>query len=414
MNNGMKRGLKWGIAVLIIAALAFSVLKALKGRKEQQEAVSAAAAANAKAQAVVELNSTDTVVAQVNDIAQGLPISGSLKAANSAFIKARVAGELQGLTVREGDSVKAGQVIARVEATEYAARLQQAQDQADSAKAQIAIAQRQFDNNKALVDQGFISKTALDTSVANLNAAQATHRAALSNVDVAAKAVNDTVLRSPLSGIVSQRLAQPGERVAIEARIIEVLDMSRLELEANLSAADSLGVRVGQAATLQIEGINSTRNARVVRINPNAQAGSRSVLVYLGLDNASGLRQGLFAQGNVGTGKLTTLTVPLSAVRTDKPAPYVQVLENNAVKHVTVELGQRGEVSKNGISESVVAVKGIAPNTTLLAGSLGALRDGTVIKLKTVTDVKTQASTPNSNAQPSAPSAAAPAAPAAK
>ena len=126
MNNGMKRGLKWGIAVIIIGALGFSVMKALSGRKAQQEAVAAAAVANAKAQAVVELNSTDTVVAQVSDIAQGLPISGSLKAANSAFIKARVAGELQGLTVREGDSVKAGQVIARVEATEYAARLQQA------------------------------------------------------------------------------------------------------------------------------------------------------------------------------------------------------------------------------------------------------------------------------------------------
>jgi multidrug efflux system membrane fusion protein len=105
MNNGMKRGLKWGIAVIIIGALGLSVMKALSGRKAQQEAVTAAAVANATAQAVVELNSTDTVVAQVNDIAQGLPISGSLKAANSAFIKARVAGELQGLTVREGDSV---------------------------------------------------------------------------------------------------------------------------------------------------------------------------------------------------------------------------------------------------------------------------------------------------------------------
>ena len=407
MNNGMKRGLKWGIAVIIIGALGFSVMKALSGRKAQQEAVAAAAVANAKAQAVVELNSTDTVVAQVSDIAQGLPISGSLKAANSAFIKARVAGELQGLTVREGDSVKAGQVIARVEATEYTARLQQAQDQADSAKAQIAIAQRQFDNNKALVEQGFISKTALDTSVANLTAAQASHRAALSNVDVAAKAVNDTVLRSPLTGIVSQRLAQPGERVAVEARIVEVLDMSRLELEASLSAADSLGVRVGQAATLQIEGVTSARNARVVRINPNAQTGSRSVLVYLGLDNAAGLRQGLFAQGNLGTGKLSALTVPLSAVRTYKPAPYVQVLENNTVKHVTVELGQRGEVSKDGKTESMVAVKGIAPNTTLLAGSLGTLREGTVTKLKSPTPASTQASAPNSPAPTAAPAASA-------
>jgi len=418
MNNGMKRGLKWGIAALIVATLALSVIKALNARKAQQEAIAAAAAANAKAQAVIELSAVDTLQAQVNDIALGLPISGSLKAANSAFIKARVSGELQGLTVREGDSVKAGQIIARVEATEYAARLQQAQDQADSAKAQVAIAQRQYDNNKALVDQGFISKTALDTSVANLNAAQATHRAAMSNVNVAAKAVNDTVLRSPLTGIVSQRLAQPGERVGIDARIVEVLDISRLELEASLSAADSLGVRVGQMATLQIEGITGSRNARVVRINPNAQAGSRSVLVYLSLDSATGLRQGLFAQGNLSTGKLSALTVPVTAVRNDKPTPYVQVVDNNTVKHVPVELGQRGEVSKDGKSQNMVSVTGITPGTTLLAGSLGTLREGTITKWKTaataVTETAKASVLPNATASAAANTTASAAAPASK
>ncbi len=385
MNKSMKYWLKWGGVVVILAALGLSVFKRLSIRKAQEEVIQATAAANAQAQAIMELSDADIVQAQVNDMAQGLHISGSLKAANSAFIKARVSGELQGLTLREGDSVKAGQIIARVEITEYAARLQQAQDQSDSAKAQVTIAQRQFDNNKALVDQGFISTTALDTSLANLAAAQASHRAALSSIQIASKAVQDTVLHSPITGIISQRLAQPGERVSVEARIIEVLDMSRLELEASLSAADSLNVHVGQTATIQIEGIHGSRHARVVRINPNAQAGSRNVLVYLNLDNATGLRQGLFAQGNLDTGKLSALTVPLTAVRTDKPSPYVQTLENNKVKHVAVELGQRGQISKDGKNESVVAIKGLAPNTTVLVGSLGTLREGTVIKLKVAT-----------------------------
>jgi RND family efflux transporter MFP subunit len=310
----------------------------------------------------------------------GLPISGSLRAANSAFIKARVAGELQGLTVREGDSVKAGQVIARIDVTEYAARQQQAQDQADAAKAQITIAQRQFDNNKALVDQGFISKTALDTSLATLNAAQATHRAALSNVDIAKKAMLDTVLRSPISGTVSQRLAQPGERVAVEARVIEVIDTNRMELEANISAADALSVKVGQTAMLTIEGSTAPVSSQVVRINPNTQAGSRNVLVYFSISNAANLRQGLFAQGSLGTAKVSALTVPLSAVRNDKPTPYVQLVEGNLVKHVNVELAQRGEVITNGRSETVVAVKGLAENAQVLIGSLGALREGTATK----------------------------------
>jgi membrane fusion protein, multidrug efflux system len=379
-NLHMKRWIKWTIALIVVVAVGVSVMRALQARKAQQETVAAATAVNAKAQSVVELAATDVVKAQIKELSLGLPISGSLKAANSAFIKARVAGELQGLTVREGDSVKAGQVIARIDVTEYAARQQQAQDQADAAKAQIAIAQRQFDNNKALVDQGFISKTALDTSLATLNAAQATHRAALSNVDIAKKAMLDTVLRSPISGTVSQRLAQPGERVAVEARVIEVIDTNRMELEANISAADALSVKVGQTAMLTIEGSTAPVSSQVVRINPNTQAGSRNVLVYFSIANAANLRQGLFAQGSLGTAKVSALTVPLSAVRNDKPTPYVQLVEGNLVKHVNVELAQRGEVMTNGRSETVVAVKGLAENAQVLIGSLGALREGTATK----------------------------------
>lgn len=376
----MKRWLKWVIAVVILLVLGLSVMKALSARKAQQEAVAAATAANAKAQTVVELAASDVSKAQVHELAQGLPISGTLKAANSAFVKARVAGELQGLTVREGDAVKAGQIIARVEATEYAARLQQAQDQADAAKTQIVITQRQFDNNKALVDQGFISKTALDTSLATLNSAQASHRAALANVDVAKKAVEDTVMRSPLTGLVSQRLAQPGERVGIDAKVVEVIDLSRIELEASLGAADSLSVKIGQTAMLQVEGSHAPIPSRVVRINPNAQAGSRNVLVYLSLAQTHGLRQGLFAQGVLGTAKVSALSVPLSAVRTDKPMPYVQVVDKQVVRHSPVELAQRGDVIRNGNTETVVAVKGIAENTLVISGALGALREGTSIK----------------------------------
>jgi RND family efflux transporter MFP subunit len=342
------KSIKWVIALVVLAAIGVSIMRALQARKTQQETVAAATAANAKAQSVIELAATDVVKAQTKELAMGLPISGSLKAANSAIIKARVPGELQGLTVREGDAVKAGQVIARIEVTEYAARQQQAQDQADAAKTQIVIAQRQFDNNKALVEQGFISKTALDTSLATLNSAQATHRAALSNVDIAKKAMLDTVLRSPISGVVSQRLAQPGERVGVDTRVVEIIDLKRMELEANISAADALDVKVGQTAMLQIEGSATPVSSQVVRINPNTQAGSRNVLVYFSIANAANLRQGLFAQGSLGTAIVSTLTVPLSAVRTDKPTPYVQVLDGNVVKHVNVEMAQRGEVISAG------------------------------------------------------------------
>ena len=150
------------------------------------------------------------------------------------------------------------------------------------------------------MDQGFISKTALDTSLNNLDAAQANYKAALAAVDVARKSLDDTVLRAPISGLVSQRLAQPGERVAVDARIVEIVDLSRLELEATLSATDSVAVRVGQQAMLQVEGTDRPITARVVRINPSAQAGSRSVLAYLGVDDPMRSAPGPVRAGHAG------------------------------------------------------------------------------------------------------------------
>jgi RND family efflux transporter MFP subunit len=368
---------KWLVAGLVLLLLAAGVLRLVADRRAKAAAGTATAA---KAESLVELAASDVVKAEQRDLVRGLPISGSLKAVNSAIVKARIAGELQGLTVREGDTVQAGQVVARVDPTDARARLKQAEEQAGSAKAQIEIAQRQWNNNKALVDQGFISKTAVDTSYNNLVAADANHKAALAAVDLARKGLDDAVLRSPISGVVSQRLAQPGERVGIDARVLEVVDLSRLELEATLSAADSVEVRVGQEATLQIEGSPRPLAARVVRINPSAQAGSRSVLAYLAIADSAGLRQGLFAQGSLSTGRSASLAVPVSAVRTDKPSPYVQVVEGNRVAHKPVTPGARGEAAK----ETWVAVEGIAAGAVVVKGHVGALREGTLVKFTQV------------------------------
>jgi len=370
----MKRWLKWALVALAAALLAIGVLRALSARKAQQETV--ARLATQRAQTVVELGAADVVQVKSRELSPGLSISGALKAVNTAFVKARVPGELQGLTLREGDAVKAGQVIARIDSSEYQARVRQAQQQAESAKAQVDIARRSFDNNRSLVEQGFISKTALDTSLASLAAAEATYRAAQAATEIANKSVEDTVLRAPIDGLVSQRLAQPGERVAIDARIIEIVDLSRLELEASLSGNESLDVRLGQSAVLHIEGAAKPATARVVRINPSTVAGSRAVLVYLAIDPAPGLRQGLFAQGVLVTGRLQALLVPLTAVRTDEPQPYVQLINQMQVLHQPVELGPRGEVD----GQTMVAVKGVAENATLVAGTVGTLRAGTAVR----------------------------------
>ena len=372
----MKSWLKWLIVARVLVALAAGAWRLLSGRQAQKIALEAQQAAQ-KTQAVVELAAADLVRLKTVDLVQGLAIAGPLRATNTAFVKARVAGELQGLSLREGDRVTAGQVVARIEATESQARVRQAQQQAEAARAQVDIARRSFENNRSLVEQGFISKTALETSLANLSAAEASYRAAQAGAELAAKALDDTVLRAPMAGVVAQRLAQPGERVAIDTRILEIVDLSRLELEASISPTDSLRVKAGQVARLTIEGATAPLAAKVVRVNPSALSGSRAVLAYLSVQPNPGLRQGLFAQGTLATGTVSVLAAPLNAVRTDKPLPYVQLIQDGAVLHQTVELGARGESD----GQSLVGLKGVSENALLLSGTVGSLRAGTRVKL---------------------------------
>ena len=361
----------FGIAFVALAGfLALGFQKGWIGKRATQ-----GSSVNSIGPVSIELSDGDIAIAQKMTMSQGLPISGTLKAVRSAMVKARVAGELMLLEVREGDAVKMGQIVARVDNTEYLARQSQNKQQAEVARAQVEVAQRQFDNNNALVNQGFISKTALDTSISNLNGAKASYQAALSALDVATKALDDSVLKAPLNGFVSQRFAQPGERVAPEARIIEIVDLSQLELEATLTSAQAMNVKVGQIAKLNVEGTNEEVSAKVLRINPSTQAGSRSVLIYLGLQSHPLLRQGVFVQGSLGTQKVQAIVVPLESVRSDKTIPYVQTIRDDKVKHIQVELGAKGEA--NG--QAVMALKEIEEGAQLLAPSAGAVRDGTLV-----------------------------------
>jgi RND family efflux transporter MFP subunit len=371
--------IKWLLLALLVIAIALGVARALGKRKAQNEAATAAAVAAQKAP-VYELPPQDVASVERLDLAQSVGVSGSLRALQTAAIKARVAGEVQGITKREGDAVQAGEVVARIDSTEAQARVRQAEQQAKSALAQVAIARRAQDNNQSLVQQGFISATALETSTNNLAAAEANHQAAVAALDIARKALGDTTLRAPLSGQVSARLVQNGERVGVDARILEVVDLSGFELEAALAPADAASVAEGQKARLKIEGLDQAVDATVARINPSVQAGSRSVLVYLRLPAAAGMRQGLFAQGEIVTGQLKALAVPLSAVRNDKPQPYIQVIQGGRIAHVPVTLGRQGQ--RDG--EPMLVVDGVvaAPaGTQLLRVQAGLIREGTEVKL---------------------------------
>lgn len=399
----MKRSGRWAAGLVVIGLLAVSGWRVAVHQQQKKQALETSTAPQ---ELPIQIAAQEVLSVQPRQLALTVPVNGAVQAVNSAVVKAYVAGELRGLTVREGDSVKKGQTLARIDATEAEARLRQAQQQADASKAQLVIAQRNQDNNATLVQKGFISTTALLTSQANLDSARANQAAAQAAADAARKAVTDAVITSPMNGQIAQRFVQSGERVGIEARIVEVVDTAQLEILAQLAAADSVQVQVGQNAELQVPGAAQDMEpitAQIVRINPSAQTGSRTVAVYLKVKDAdhkidsslrtAQLRPGLFLQGSIITGKTSQLAVPLSAVRTDKPLPYVQVLQRGKppaatapqtapaelrVVHKTVELGRRASFEG---ATWVQVLQGLNADEQILAGTAGGLREGTLVAL---------------------------------
>jgi RND family efflux transporter MFP subunit len=374
----MKLWARWLLVVLAVALAGGLVVRTLKARTAERAALGQPDSASL----ALELGAGDVFVARAQELSRTVNVSGGLKAVTSAIVKAGVAAEVKTLTVREGDRVQAGQMIGQLDTTEYEWRVRQAEQTAAAARTQLDIAKRTLDNNRALVEQGFISSTALETSVSSETGAQANYRAAQAAAELARKSRADARLVAPITGIVSQRLVQPGERVAIDATLIEIVDLSRIEVEAAMAPEDVGEVQIGQRARLQIDGLAEPVVASVARINPSTQAGTRAVMVYLALQPQATLRQGLFARGVIELQRRAALAVPASTVRVDQAEPYVLALVEGKVVQRSVKLGARGEALIDGRIEPVIEIAGgIADGTTLLRGSVGQVREGTPARL---------------------------------
>ena len=369
----MKRLLRWILVIAVIAALALSVFRLVQERRQTQGKPATPAAAP-----VLELSAADVVTLRSGIGATTLELSGTVKAVETALVKARVAGEILRIHAREGEAVKAGQRLVEQDTTELDLRLRQAEQQVAASRAQLEVTQRALANNRALVTQGFISATALESSVSNEAAAQANLLVAQAAVDIARKARADATLSAPISGIVSQRLAQPGERVGLDARILEIVDLSRLEVEAAVPAEDVAALKPGRPARFEVDGLAGRFTGRVARLNPGTQAGTRAVTVYLSIDPHPSLRQGLFARGSVVLEERQALWLPASAVRLDRALPYVFALEGGKLNARNVRTGLR---SRSADGERVEIVEGLAEGAQVLAGSIATVAEGTAWRM---------------------------------
>ena len=211
-------------------------------------------------------------------MARTLPITGTLMALTTATVKAKVAGELIEVTVREGQTVRQGQLLARIDQTEVQARVAARSADAAAARAQLQLAEKNQVTQKALLDRNFISQNAFDTTQSGYDVAIARLRAAEADLVSARKTLGDSTLYAPFSGIVSERHAQPGERVPLDAKVLSIVDLSVLTLEASVPASSIAQVRVGQPVEFRVDGLGSaaSRAASIESTRPPPRVRGRS------------------------------------------------------------------------------------------------------------------------------------------
>lgn len=371
-----KSRLRW-VLLLIVAAMAAGWLL-LKPTKVAVPVATPRAAPVAAT--VLEFLPREVLTTEPVELHQTLALSGSLRAVQQAIVKARLAADVREVVVREGEAVKASQVLVRMDATEYQARVEQARGNLNAALAQRDIANKTRDNNRALLEKGFISRNAFDNAASQLAVAEANVEAARGALDQVKKLLNDTVIRAPITGLIASRSVQPGEKVSPDNRLLEIVNLDLMEMEASVPTNDIARVVVGQQVRLRIEGLPDAFSGRVTRINPATQPGSRSILVYVQIANPQHiLRVGMFAEAQLSLlTKTNVLALPQSAIHKDSNGATVYVIDNGKLLKAPVTLGIEG---RSGETPLVEISGGLAFGAQVVRSDMGNLLQGTAVRV---------------------------------
>ena len=366
------------ITVVVVAAVAAGV--AVRANKR------AAAEALGTATVTLEFAATDVATVEPKALSRWLHVSGALQPVNLTMVKAKVPGEVRQVTVREGEAVKAGQVLVRFDTADLEAKLTDRIGALEASRAQLALAEKTRAQNHALLKQGFISQNAYDSAESNLSVSQGTLKSIEAQVQLARNALRDAVVVAPLSGMVAKRHVQPGEKVNIDSPLITIVDLDRMELQAMVPTSDIPEVTAAMPVELSIDGFGDRRfTGTVDRINPTTEAGTRAILVFIGIPNPDAVLRG----GMFGTGKITLAagapvpTLPAIAIRTEAGQTFVWTIESGKLARRIVTVGRRddstGRVEIKTPLPSDMPVLA-APFDNLKAGSPALVRASTSTK----------------------------------
>jgi RND family efflux transporter MFP subunit len=337
-----------------------------------------------------------------------LDASGYVVARRQATVASKITGKMVELDIEEGDHVKEGQVIARLDDTNLRAALNAARAQLDYARSGLAEtevnlknAKRDYDRQRSLLAGHFVSQSAVDnaqTSMDALAAQLATQRTnievAQRNIDVAQRNLDDTVVRAPFAGVVTVKAAQPGEIVSpisagggfTRTGIGTIVDMESLEIQVDVNENFINRVQPDQKVTAKLNAYPDWQiPGHVIAVIPTADRSKGTVTVRIALDQKDprilpemGVRVA-FLDGTPGAGgagpKIEGAALPPAAVQSSGAAGVVFVIHGSTVERRAVKLGAAD-------GERVVVLAGVTPGERVAIGDFTRLKDGAGIHIE--------------------------------
>lgn len=321
----------------------------------------------------LEFRAAEVVKPAMATLARTVQLSGPLVAPNTAVVRAKTAGTLLQLDVAEGQRVKAGQVIARIDVAELNTRVAERQANIESARAALVQAERTHASNERLAAQSFISPMALDTSRAQLDTAKAALAAAVASMDTSRVGLRDATPLVPIGGIVAKRHVVPGEKVSVEQTLVTVVDLSKLELAGTVGTHEVGSLAPGMPVQVKVEGVEQAVTGRIARIAPAAEAGTRAIGVTVELANpGERLRAGQYAMASVLlSDEKPRMVLPAVALGSNAGQSHVWTIENGLLARRVVTTGRADDATGR-----VEIISGIAADAQVLGARFDNLREG--------------------------------------
>lgn len=304
-------------------------------------------------------------------------ISGELRAANEATVRAELGGSMLQVAVEEGQAVRRGALLGRIEAATLDDARRSAESAVRNAESQLTVARREAERSKQLVAAGALAARDAEVAAANVTAAEAAVADARARLVTATKQQGDAVLRSPIDGIVADRAVNRGDVVAVGTPLFTIIQPSSMRLEASVPSEDIAALKVGATVQFSVRGYEQPFEGRIDRISPQADATTRQVPIFVSVPNTGGrLVAGLFAEGRVVLEAAEGLIVPLNAVNTTEASPWVMRVANGNTEKVPVTLGLR-----DPRTERVQIVSGVNEGDILLRGAAQGITPGTPVNV---------------------------------